>query len=155
MTQRYARRMKASQAELYRELVKQEESLEAAIALNEWALEQHIKQWTEQADEGDPAAMSHLSTMIGAHTDVIRKLVETRHKIEHDNRLSWTPRQVQNFIMQVAGIIDLYEKDGETRRQIAAALEGLVQNRKFLQWPDEDVVEQVISRVYDRALLEP
>jgi hypothetical protein len=153
MSQRYVRRLSKNQAERYRELLRQEEPLIAEIAINQWALEQHLDSYT-RTGEGDEAAMTRLSTLIGGHTEQIRKLEETRHKIEHDNRLSWTPRQVQTFIMRVAGIIDLYEKDTETRRQIAAALQALVENKKFLQWPDEDMAQEVVARVYDRAMLE-
>jgi len=153
MSERYVRRLSKNQAERYRELLTQEEPLIAEIALNQWALEQHLDSYT-RTGEGDEAAMTRLSTLIGGHTEQIRKLEETRHKIEHDNRLSWTPRQVQTFIMRVAGIIDLYEKDTETRRQIAAALQALVANKKYLQWPDEDTAQKVVARVYNGALIE-
>lgn len=144
--------MTRSQAQRFRELVEQGESLRAAIAVNEWALEHHIKLWTEQASEEDPKALNALSMMIGAHTDVIRKLVETQHKIEHDQRLSWTPRQVQNFIMQVAGIIDMFVSDMKVKRKIAANLESLIKNRKYIEWPQEDSAEAIIARVYGEVL---
>lgn len=152
MSERYVRRLSKSQAERYKELLTQEEPLIAEIALNQWALEQHLDSYTRMGEDDD-AALTRLSTIIAGHTEEIRKLEETRHKIEHDNRLSWTPRQVQKFIMHVAGIIDLYEKDVNTRRQIAAALQALVANKKYLQWPDEDMAQEVVARVYSGPLL--
>jgi hypothetical protein len=149
MAQRYVTRMEKDQALRYAELLKQEEPLKAEIALNQWALEYHI----QQAQTSDPAQMQRLSTMIAGHTEQIRKLEETRHKMEHDERLSWTPRQVQNFVMAVAGIIDLYVPTVEQKKSIAGALQALLQNKKYIQYPDENSVGAVVTRLYDGALL--
>jgi hypothetical protein len=98
--------------------------------------------------------MEDLSRVIAGHTEEIRKLEETRNKIEQSNRLSWTPRQVQNFIMAVAGTIDLYVRDTDTRQKISGALGAIIQNRKYITLPDDADVGAYMGALYDRALLE-
>jgi len=154
MTQRYVLRMGASQAERYKQLLRDVEPLAAEIALNKWALEQHIENWSQTHDPSDQGAMEDLSRVIAGHTEEIRKLEETRNKIEQSNRLSWTPRQVQNFIMAVAGTIDLYVRDTDTRQKISGALGAIIQNRKYITLPDDADVGAYMGALYDRALLE-
>ena len=154
MAQRYVLRMGASQAERYKQLLRDVEPLAAEIALNKWALEQHLENWTKEHDPSDEDALRALSTVVAGHTEQIRKLEETRNKIEQSNRLSWTPRQVQNFIMAVAGVIDLYVRDGDTRTKITGALGAILQNRKYITLPDSADVGAYMGSLYDQALLE-
>ena len=149
MARRYAQRMTKSAAERYQALLKEEEPLLAEIKLNQWALEYQV----EQTDPSDPVQMQRLSQFIAGHTEQIRKLEETKHKMEYDERLSWTPRQVQTFITQVALIIDAHVPTLQQKKSIAAAFEALLKNRKFAVYPDENTVIDVISNIYDPKML--
>lgn len=154
MAQRYVLRMKESHAERYKQLLQQVEPLVAEIALNQLALELHIENWSKKHPPDDEDAMRALSTVIAGHTEEIRKLEETRNKIEQSHRLSWTPRQVQNFVMAVAGVIDMYVRDQDARGKIAASLSAILRNKKYITMPDSADVGVYMGQLYDNLLLE-